>query len=486
MKTENRIQLAHVSTTCLLRMLLRHVWMIVAAALICAMCASLYLTWAFVPKYTSTMTYAVTARRTSYSGSANTTATKEVAAVLTQMLEADIVREGITAYDPVLADFSGTVGATQVGESNMIIVTTTAPSPEQAFLAMCAVRDQFPTIVGYLSNNCIVQVIRNPGVSGSPVNQINSSALSKRAAIFGALAMTALLAWFSVSRETIQTRTGATHLLDANIIATVGRVRTKRTLRSYLSTAHTPVQVFSPAIGFGYTEQINTICAQLEHENAANGRKSFLITGVGENEGKSTISGNVAAALAMMGKKVAIVDCDLRNPSLNRFFDGKYAGTLPLNRMLAQPYSKEALLQCMVRHDQLGLFMLFPVQPDRRCAELLTGETMKALLHQLSIFDYVILDTPPMGYFADTETLMDMVDATILVVRQDCTPACDINDAADLLRRAKSEFLGVVLNDMTTSLTEGHHYGHNAYGYGRYGYGYGHYGYKNEKSSKKS
>ena len=122
----------------------------------------------------------------------------------------------------------------------------------------------------------------------------------------------------------------------------------------------------------------------------------------------------------------------------------------------------------MIRHDQLGLYMLFSHAPDRRCTELLTGATMATLLQQLRIFDYVILDTPPMGYFADAEVLMDVVDASVLVVRQDRTPAPDINDAADLLRRARSAFLGVILNDMTSSLTEGR----DGYGYG-YGYDYG-------------
>jgi Mrp family chromosome partitioning ATPase len=136
--------------------------------------------------------------------------------------------------------------------------------------------------------------------------------------------------------------------------------------------------------------------------------------------------------------------------------------------LLAQPMSRENLLKCMVRNEKLGLYMLFPIEPDRRCTELLTGHAMQQLLRQLRVFDFVILDTPPMGYFADTEALVDAVDASMLVVRQDRTPAADINDACDLLRESKAHFMGVILNDMTTSLTEGH-----SYGYGKeYGYGY--------------
>ena len=210
----------------------------------------------------------------------------------------------------------------------------------------------------------------------------------------------------------------------------------------------------------------------MEHESVHNGRKIFMVTGVGENEGKSTISGNIAAALTLMGKKVAVLDCDLRNPSLNRFYNKKYRSEVPLNKLLSQPLTGDNLLKCMVRHDQLGLYMLLSLTPDERCTELLTSSTMSQLLRQLRVFDFVILDTPPMGYFTDTEALLDNVDASM--VRQDRTPAADINDACDLLRSAKSHFMGVILNDMTISLTEGNRSGHGpSYGYG-YGYGYGH------------
>lgn len=462
-------------------MLLRNLWMILATALIFAMCASLYLSWIFVPKYQATMTYVVTSRRTSYATTGNQSATREVAAVLTEMLETDMVAESIRSHSPELADFDGTITASQVGESNMIVVTSEADTPEEAFLSVCAVEDNFPTIVGYLSNSCVVQVIRNPSVSAAPVNQVNTRQTTRNAALAGALGMAVLLCWFSISRETVQTTTGARHLLDAHIISVVNRVPRKWTLRSLLHPSDKPLQVFDPTTSFQFNEQINAVCTRMEQEASVNGRKIFMITGVSENEGKSTISGNVAASLAMMGKKVAVLDCDLRNPSLNRFFGGKYVSAMPLNKLLGLPFSKENLLQCMVRHEQLGLYMLFATQPDRRCTELLTSHTMDALLNQLRIFDYVILDTPPMGYFTDTEALMDRVDASMLVVRQDCTPACDINDAADVLRRAQSHFMGVVLNDMTASLTEGHH---NSYGYGYGAHGYGAHGYAKSAGRK--
>ena len=108
---------------------------------------------------------------------------------------------------------------------------------------------------------------------------------------------------------------------------------------------------------------------------------------------------------------------------------------------------------------------------------------MDTLLKQLRVFDFVILDSPPMSYFVDAETLADKVDSTMLVVRQDCTPAAEINGTIQTLQSCKSQFLGCILNDITFSLTEGYggygHYGYGDYGYGHYGYS--HYGSSNSK-----
>ena len=295
------------------------------------------------------------------------------------------------------------------------------------------------------------------------------------AALLCAVGIMALMCYLSIGSETIMTRSGARRQLDAPIIAAVCHERKHRTLKSFFKRANRQVRVFAPTTSFAYTEQIGAVCSQLEHEANARGRKVFLISGVGESEGKSTVAGNVAAALALKGHSVALVDCDLRKPAMARFFEGQYNSSMPLNKLLAHPYSLENVRKCMVRHEQLGLYMLFPINTDTRSAELLSGETMPKLIRQLRVFDFVIIDSPPMGMFPDAETLADMVDASMLVVRQDYTSACDVNDACDNLRKCNSAFLGCILNNMRNSLRGRYVYGTSS-GYGQYG-GYGKYGY---------
>lgn len=463
---------SYVSPLCLLRALLRNCWMIIAMALVCAMATSFVLSWFYKPEYQATMTYAVNSRTTSATSSGNLTSTREVAAVLSELAGTDLMHEGIQASDPRLETFDGRISARQLGDSNFIVVTATASTPEKAFLALNAMVEVFPTLADYIASRSVLNILQNPTVSAAPSNMVDTAQTVRFAAAVGAVLMMGLLCYLSIRGETIQTRTGARQLLDAPILASVNREWKNRTFKSIIRNTNKQVQVFAPTTSFSYNEQISSICSQLEHEADVRKHKIFMFTGVGESEGKSTIAGNVAAALAMKGHNVALVDGDLRKPALNRLFNSVYSSDMPLNKLLARPFSKNNLMRCMMKNEQIGLYMLFAVGYDSRSAELASSDTMTELLNQLRVFDFVIVDTPPMGMFPDAEILADKVDASLLVVRQDYTPACDVNDSIDVLRRYNSSFLGVILNDMLETFRD--RYGTSGkYSSTRYGYGYG-------------
>lgn len=463
-------------------MLARNLWMVIAAALIFSMATAVYIENFRTPVYRASMTYAVTAKKGNVYSNANITSAKEVAAVVAELIETDVITDNLRKSSPDLSDFSGKISASLVPESNFISVSAEDESPEKAYVALTSLAEIFPSLSDYISDSSVVQIIRNPQISSSPLNTLNEKRLCLIAAALGAGVTVLLLCWMSVKRETVQTKAGARGLLDSPIIASVGHEKKKCGVSGLFSRSKQGLQVFNPTTSFAYTEQISKICSQLDHENAAHGLKVFLVAGVGENEGKSTIAANIASALAMSGKNTALIDADLRKPSMNLFFDGKYSGKLPLNRFLAGPFTKNNLFNCMERHDKLGLYMLFPLESDKRSTELLTGATMQTLLRQLRVLDYIIIDSPPMGLFPDAEALAESVDASLLVVRQDYTSSYDINDAIDTLKNSSSKFLGCVLNDMSERV---HSYG---YGYGKYGYGkygYGKYGYGERRKTDK-
>ena len=267
------VRVSDLSPRCLGRMLVRNLWLIAAGAAILAMAASLYLSWFRTPVYQASMTYAVTAREGSVASGSNVTASKEVAAVMTELLGTDVIAQKLPTVHEKLAGFGGVIRAEQVGETNMIAVTAQASTAEQAFLALDALVKIFPELSDYLSETSVAQVIRNPVVSQYPINAVSERSMMIRWGAMGAAAMMALLVWLSIARETVQTREGARRLLDASILATVDHERKNRTLRAALKNVNKGLQVFAPTTSAAYTEQINGICTRLEQENAARGHR---------------------------------------------------------------------------------------------------------------------------------------------------------------------------------------------------------------------
>ena len=159
-QTEFRMEF--ISPYCLARMVIHNLWMVIASALICGLAVSMLLTWTYEPQYKASMTYAVNSRTASSSSAGSLTATREVASVLSELLTTDLIYEGIRSSDPRLVAFDGSIIAKQVPESNFIEVSTTAKTPEQAFMALTALIDVFPNVAGFISGRSVLHVMKIP------------------------------------------------------------------------------------------------------------------------------------------------------------------------------------------------------------------------------------------------------------------------------------------------------------------------------------
>ena len=299
---KNEIRAENISLICLLRTLKKNLWMIAAAAAIFAMLVSLYADFIRKPVYRASMTYAVTSRMSGYS-TRNITAAKELASILTEVLDNRIVNDTIRASSEELRGYSGGIKAKLVENSNFVVVTSESGSQREAFLALVALRDNFDTISDYISSNIVAQVIQEPRVSSSPVNSMNVRRTAMKAALVGAVLMAAAIVEISVMSETVQTRSGAKSLIDAPVIAMLGHEKGARKKKRRGAGA---ILINSPAVSLAYTEQINSLCSRIEHEKREKGGGIVLVTSVGANEGKSTVAANIAISLASRGYKVAL------------------------------------------------------------------------------------------------------------------------------------------------------------------------------------
>ena len=209
-----------------------------------------------------------------------------------------------------------------------------------------------------------------------------------------------------------------------------------------------------------------------------NGKNVILVTSTISGEGKSFISANLAISLSLLGKKVVIVGLDIRKPGLNKVFN------IPKKEHGITQYltNTTANLMDFVQPSDINknLFILpggtVPPNPTELLAR---GGLEKAIETLKANFDYVILDTAPVGMVTDTLLIGRVADLSVYVCRADYTHKAEFTLINELAENNKLPNLCIAINGLDlNSRKYGYYYGYGKYGkyygYGkRYGYGYG-------------
>lgn len=213
--------------------------------------------------------------------------------------------------------------------------------------------------------------------------------------------------------------------------------------------------------------------------------KVILFTSTTAREGKTFNAANLATSFAYMGKKVVIVGLDIRNPSLTKVFgiDKKEHG---ITEYLAAPTATDLMNNCYTTNIP-NLYVLpcgtVPPNPTELVARPSLDKAIETLKEQ---FDYVILDTAPIGMVTDTRLITRVADLCVYVCRVDYTRKNEFELVKELQKREGFPTLGILINGIDMdNRKNGYYYGYGRYAkYGKYGYArkYGHsYGYTKDK-----
>lgn len=213
------------------------------------------------------------------------------------------------------------------------------------------------------------------------------------------------------------------------------------------------------------------------------GEKVIMTTSSIAGEGKTFCASNLAISFALLGKKVILVGLDIRKPRLAELFeiqDHKH-GITPLLTMIS-PTKEDVRSQIVPSgvNKNLDLLMAGPIPPNP--AELVERQQLDVIIEHLKEdYDYILLDTAPVGLVTDSLQIARVANATMAVVRADYTPKDNILMLDELAKEGKLKNLALVLNGIDMSKKKhSYHYGYGKYGkygrYGRYGKSYGNYG----------
>jgi receptor protein-tyrosine kinase len=203
-------------------------------------------------------------------------------------------------------------------------------------------------------------------------------------------------------------------------------------------------------------EGYRTLRTNLLHAAVGNPAKVIVITSFAGGEGKSMTCANLAVALAQVGKYTLALDCDFRKPQLHRYFGLRnLQGTVDLvaGERSLQEVAEEPL-------EGLKVVSVGPIPPNP--ADLLDSERFaKFLTDMREVFDYVLIDTPPLAMFSDPVILAAQSDGVLLVIDAQNTRKVSVGQCMRSLQTVGANVLGTVMNNVEASGSDA--YGSDAY-----------------------
>lgn len=190
-------------------------------------------------------------------------------------------------------------------------------------------------------------------------------------------------------------------------------------------------------------EQFRTIRTNIQFSMVDKNLKTLVITSAGPGAGKSTISANLAVTFAMQGKKVLIVDADMRKPTVHKTF--RLPNRDGLTTLLTE--KDVAIKDITHRLDTEGLFAITSGVIPPNPSELLASNRMNQLMAEFEeLFDLIIFDMPPVIAVTDAQVMSSKTDGTIFVVNKDGADKEMVTKSKELLEKVKANVIGVVLN----------------------------------------
>lgn len=203
-------------------------------------------------------------------------------------------------------------------------------------------------------------------------------------------------------------------------------------------------------------EAYRSLCASLQFSTSMGLPRSIFVTSAGPGEGKSISALAMARQFAMTGRKVLIIDADLRNASLHKKF--KFKNGMGLSSFLAG-VSPRHLIQ-RTEHANLFFMTSGPLPPN--AADLLSGPRLASLISLgLEVFDLIVIDGPPVMGLADAPILANVAEATVVVIGVGQTRGSAIRYALKRLAITRTPILGAIVNRVEASARYGYYYGYD-------------------------
>ena len=279
-----------------LRDLLRNIWVIFCAAVIGVLGSYVVNHAVYRPEYTSAATVIVNSAEGKSNAVASLTMSSEIATVYAEVFVQPTMQKKVCEHLG-RETFDGKIGARVNSGTNIMEISVTASNPEIAYRELRAILEVYPQITDNLYSNGVVSVLRAASVPKGPSNWMTSASVIKILVISMGLAAAAIAA-LSVMRDTVKGEQDFTQQIDAKLLGVIPHERKRMGIRDVLLRKKKGILLTESAFtSLRFSENFNKIDSKLEYMRRTKGDRVFMVTSTAENEGKSTVSSNLAISL---------------------------------------------------------------------------------------------------------------------------------------------------------------------------------------------
>ncbi len=447
-------------------------WLIVVIVLIGASLMFFKSKLSYTPLYRSQTTFTVTTNTGNSSSGENynfyydSATAEQLGLTFPHILSSSILTDAIK--DDLGTDvINGTLSASTITDSNMVTMVVTSPDPQDAKLILESAIKVYPQVSRFVIGETKFNIIDPATVATEPFNKPDYKKDLITGAFFGFIASMALMVIYAFMRKTIHKndRLQVYTSLPCYVSFPFVKRKERKSKKEYFP------KITDKGISPYFSENTETLRLKVVKALEKKNGKILLVTSTLQGEGKSLVAVNLAMKLAKNGKKVALVDGDLRKQNL-----GQNIGLnidVDMSGFVADNYW---LKRITTYDEKSGIVFIGGSKPLKKASSFLSKHLRFIVEKLRDSVDYIIIDSPPAGDFEDALVISDYADAVLYVVKQDYAPESKVIDTITLLETEKVNVIGYVFNGVTGVLRS---YGYGKYGryghYSRYGY-YGKYG----------
>lgn len=447
---------------------LKKLWLLILVLTLAGAGISYFRTsYTYTPQYVASATMSVTAPGGQYIGAQTAS---QMAEVFPYILTSGVL-EDVVAREMGMDSVPGSISATAEEGTNLLTMSVTSDDPQMAYDILHTVIDCYPEVAEFVLGNTSLTILDETGVPSDTQKEVVVRGSYRRGAVMGAGAGLVILCLYILLKKTVKSKDKLKSQINLPDMGSLPYIRNKKRKKKPEQNKVSLINERTPA---SYQEAMRRLRIRVLKEVEENQTKTIMVTSSIPGEGKTTVAVNLAISLVRQGKKVVLVDCDLRNPSIADFL-GITEQRPGIDSVL---HKKAAVTDVLTEIDVNGenkLTLLLGEEEEKTDISLLGSKRMEGLIAELkNMADVVILDTAPAQLLADAALMARFVDAALYVIRYDYTKMYKIREGIQALAMSKIKMLGYVFNCDRNSGDGKYGYGYG-YGYRRYG-SYGHYG----------